>query len=277
MLTGFSKTFYVLKLESHTSEKLIAGGFRSLLEADFYDEKEGDLHSAFLQLSTGIERMLKIALVSHRMLACEYTQPMNDSIKKTFGHDLLKAYHTCTSILREQYSVDLKLGDDERAILDFLNNFANGERYFHLNEVEKPTNKNDPVSKWIVIVRKIHESRFTLKRSEKIFRKILQSLDGNGIGNRYTHYTDITGHPLLTAEVMYSRETWKRNVKYIILSVIRMLKPIRELLILISERAAEFENIKGIRTMVIPSYDDYFTFVLLDHESALGRRQWSSR
>jgi hypothetical protein len=273
-MIGFTRTFHLLKLESHTAEHLLKDAFSTLLRADFYSEGEGAFHSAFFNLTIGVERLLKIALISNELVTAKNASPKPGYMKSAFSHNLSKTYAACISLVESRGVKTESLSQLQNEILYFLTEYAKGERYFHLNQLEAPSREKDPVTNLQSILRNLHESRIGYDRANLLFLKLLQRLDNANIPNTYTYFTDSSGHPMTVAEIEHVRLMWKMNKKYLVLAIMRCLQPIRELLNMLSAEAIVMEIEMGMKEMNIPDYADFFGFLEVDKESDIKNGLW---
>jgi hypothetical protein len=274
MIMLFTKSGYLLKLEAHTAERTLKEGFRILLKTSLYSEDEGDFHSAFFLLSIGIERLLKLALISNELLEVRYGLPKAGHLKKEFGHDIMKAHSACLTLLERRGTSPEQLSEIQKETLSFLSQFAGKSRYFHLDQIETPTKTLDPVSAWASIVRRCHYTRFSAKRINSLFHGILKKMDEENIENKYTYFLDDSGSPMLLADIEHDRLMWKMNKRHLAWLILRSLQPIQELLNMTSAEATALEIDLGMRQMAIPEYTDFFQFLLISEESHVKNSLW---
>jgi len=85
---GFYKKFSLLTQEAHLAKNALLSGFDLLLKANFFQDKDGYFYSAFFHISIGMERILKLAVVTDYMLSNNYQTPTIKQLKKDFSQTL---------------------------------------------------------------------------------------------------------------------------------------------------------------------------------------------
>ena len=98
---GFDKRFSLLAQEAHLAKNTLLSGFDLLLRANFFQGKDGYFYSAFFHISIGMERILKLAVVTHYMLTNNYQTPTIKQLKKDFGHDIRTLYGECQKLMSQ--------------------------------------------------------------------------------------------------------------------------------------------------------------------------------
>src|SRR5215813_7068068 len=137
-LLGFDRRFTLLAQECHLTRATLLSGFDQLLKANLYEEKDGHFYSAFFNISIGMERLLKLALVTHHMLINDYRTPKISELKNEYGHKIEALYNKATGLIphypRPGVSKNApELSQDDASIIDFFSEYAIGSRYFNLN------------------------------------------------------------------------------------------------------------------------------------------------
>ncbi len=114
---GFDKQFTLLAQEAHLTKNMILSGFDLLLKANFFQDKDGYFYSSFFNISIGMERLLKLAVVTHYMLTNNYSTPTIVQLKNKFGHDVKTLYDECVRLMPEYHPLSTKQADDDYSSL----------------------------------------------------------------------------------------------------------------------------------------------------------------
>lgn len=115
----------------------LLSGFDLFQRSNF--DHPGGFYSAFFQLSTGLERLMKIVVILDHQ-AKNDLMPPTDKQLRSLGHSIVDCYTTCKSIatIRNQVLKHWFGSDDlEYKILIFLSDFARGALL-----------QSRPVSRW---------------------------------------------------------------------------------------------------------------------------------
>jgi len=78
----FSRTFSLLQQEGHLARASLLTGIDFLLRANLDERKIGNFYSSFFQLAIGIERILKLVIITNHMLENKYKPPNRWRAKK---------------------------------------------------------------------------------------------------------------------------------------------------------------------------------------------------
>ncbi|WP_242632677.1 hypothetical protein [Thiothrix fructosivorans] len=99
-----------------------------------------------------MERILKLAVVTHYMLTNNYQTPTIKQLKKDFGHDIRTLYTESLKLLpiylHPNAATPSSTQNDE-ALIDFFTEYGVGSRYFNLNEVCEAKQDRSPLDKWL--------------------------------------------------------------------------------------------------------------------------------
>lgn len=276
---GFDKKFGLLGQESFLAKNTILSGFDLLLNANFFQAKEGYFYSAFFHLSIGIERILKLAVITHHMLDNNYTTPTIKQLKFNFGHDIKAAYEECEKLSpiyrpnATSHKFNLEPIDIE--ILDFLAEYGMKSRYFNIDEVCEAKNDKSPLEKWHKIADKLYDKNTPGGIKEKAALNLMYKMDSMGSSNSFTINLGFDGHPMTEFDIYYLQYVTEKSAPLAIWRMIEILRPIYFLLDGMSDKAADYENTNNIKAMTIPRYEEFFYFLLAMKPDIKRRKQWS--
>lgn len=179
----FSEKELNLSNEASLTASLLGNGLNALRKADLYNK--GLYYQAFFSLSIGIERLLKIIVITQYRVDHDESFPTDINPRK-FGHDLMMLCEY-TGIQFESDSIHFK-------IIDFLNTFAKKSRYYNIDSMMNSNIKyDDPLSDWHLISQKIYHlsGKKTTIQNKQVLANMIDSfssisfhgLQGNEITN----------------------------------------------------------------------------------------------
>lgn len=154
----FTEKERLLANEAALTSSLLGNGLNALRKADLYNK--GLYYQAFFSISIGIERLLKIIVITQ--FRCEHNGEFPTDINlREFGHDIIKLYEY-TGIKLDKNSIYYN-------IISFLNDFAKKSRYYNIDSMmNKNIRYDDPLNEWYTISQAIVEP---LKKKKSICNK----------------------------------------------------------------------------------------------------------
>ncbi|KFX80704.1 hypothetical protein [Ralstonia solanacearum] len=273
---GFDKKFSLLAQEAHLTKNTLLSGFDLLLKANFFQDKDGYFYSAFFHLSIGMERLLKLAVVTHHMLTNNYQTPTTKQLKG-FGHKIDVLYEECIR-LKPIYShpnaVAPTLTANDEVLLNFISEYGDGARYFNLNEICEAKMDRSPLYKWLDLARATYEDYTPHQVRERSALNLMYRMDREGPPNGFTSHLDEHGHPMMVFDCLHRQYVIEKSAPLVLWRLIEMLRPIHFLLTGMAHKASEYEAANGISSMVIPHYEDFFPFLLAHKDSIKRRKRW---
>lgn len=274
---GYDKKFTLLAQEAHLTKNTILSGFDLLLKANFFQDRDGYFYSSFFNISIGMERLLKLAVITHYMLTNSYSTPTIKQLKSQFGHDVKTLYGECVKLMPEYHPNRTKqktLDTEDQALIDFFTEYALNSRYFNLNEVCEAKMDRSPLDKWLEIARSVFERYTPQQVRQKGAIDLLYSMDRAGQANSFTNHLDESGHPMMVFDCLHRQYVVQKSAPLVIWRLVEVLRPIHLLLEAMVQKATEHEKNLGKPTMIIPHYEDFFYFLLADKVSIKRRRRW---
>jgi len=276
---GLPTEFTLLTQEAYLAKNSILSSFDFLSKANFYQEKDGYFYSGFFNLTIGLERMMKLAVVSDYMLKNNYRAPTDKNLKVSFGHFINTMYQHMVKLSAEHTNGEVQLPDEESddyKLIEFLSKFAAKSRYYNLNELGKSTDLPSPLQEWWEIASSVYEVYTPYHIREKRQRALLHAMDNRGIYNSFTREMDFDGQ-LMTVFDVYNRQlVIEKSAPLIIWRILELFRPIFNLLDAISH-AAHGSSHEGRRgDLVIPHYSEFFYFFNADRKSARSNKRWLS-
>ena len=164
----FKEEEKLLLIEGELTDTMLLLGLDCLRRANIY--QKGLYYQAFYSLGVGIERLLKLIIITKYRVDNGGDFPDNSYVRK-YGHDIYK--------MIEQVKPDLLEDDVSCLVIKFLSDFSKTTRYYNLDSITGcGINKLNPLSEW----KKIEEviiSKYVRKKKEIMNKNELASmLDG---------------------------------------------------------------------------------------------------
>ncbi len=281
MNLNFSETFNFFSQECFLARNSILSGFDFLLKTRLNEEKDGYFYSAFFQLSIGIERLLKVIIITDYMLDNNLELPPEAEFRK-HGHDILKLYYFCTKINDKYSSKEFSYPQESTInlqVLNFLSEYAKTTRYYNLNQLSIPSKANfgqtkyPPIAEWFYISENILKKELTTlqwQRLEKQGESILLNLKDNN----FTSLLDFDNQIMTTFDVIWRMTRYQKSIPHVIWILMELLKPTYYLMNKISEKSSQIEHDNGITKMRIPFLYEFFYFLLSNRSDTLKRKKW---
>ena len=223
----------------------------------------GQFYSAFFNYAIGLERLLKVLLMLDQWHN-ERKFPDNDQLKKfggKSGHNL-QILHQSVCLLFPQYKIeekaDWKLDAINQDFLIFLADFANGSRYFNLDQLAGFTNKHgvNPIYRW-----------------QRLFYRTY-SQDYPTAGKIVTK-PDVPEDTMSTTELARHHVIMTATCPYICWRLIQLLIPLQALLIAIREQIHNDDFALSLDADAsVPFMEEFLGFVCEDKTIIFESEDW---
>lgn len=260
MKSYFDKRFFWFTAECSIIKGLLINGFNNLLRAKWeqfeYDYK---FFLAFYQVSQGLERINKIAIICNYMLENNYSLPPKDKIKG-LSHNLAKTYRSATGN-------DLT---DKYRIVKFLSDFNSQGRYENLNKLTSTEESVSILIEWSDICEVVYQANRTVRGLEQDYKDIIQQSD-----EIFPLLTDF--NQKLRMNVFLNQKIMiEKSASLIIWEIIKLFKPIYDDLnnINIKSHAYEISEFNKSSQMVIPVFSDFFYEVFMLSKKEVMKKRW---
>jgi hypothetical protein len=264
----FSQTYQLLEQESLIVRSCLCTGLTDLRKAN---QEKGRNYTAFFQLSIGIERMAKLALILDYMAQNNLQAPGERHVR-AYGHDLVTLYNKVksTSQLRgHEIASSFALSPLATQVLEFLSDFAKGMRYANLDELATGSSQRKPLEEWRLILQGAVSSKVkakTAKRSNAI-AKVLE--------NKISLISsDLAGTPLSLASYIYEPVLSDAASKHLIRELLSLLAPLRDFIVETSCTANQVPAACCQSTTHIPIMSEFFEFIWLDTKYLQRKKRW---
>jgi hypothetical protein len=273
----FSHTFTLLQQEGHLARASLLSGMDFLLKANLDENKIRNFYSAFFQLSIGIERTLKLVVITNYMLENQYTPPTDEELRKKYGHNIKATYLHALSLLKKwehEPSPPPVVGSTDDKILDFLEKFANKARYYNLRELNNTTADRGPLGDWYSICKKVAINEIGMVRLDKDCERIMYEMDRAGMVG-YSARFDFDGHPMTLFDDYWRMHLIQKSAPHLVWRLVQFITPLYQALRNIAFEAMEYENKEQLKLPVIPHLYEFFVFALATKSDSLRRKSWT--
>lgn len=264
--------FHLLAQECDLAKASFLGAFTAFSYIDV--GKTGSMYSAFFQAAIGLERLMKLVVIIDHNVKNDLANPTNKELKD-IGHDLVVLYDRC-SALAGDLSLDVSgwFKDEslERQMLIFLSKFAKFSRYYNLDEIGGGSRDTDPIVEWVKLHQLIAEKYIPYKQREKLNAEAVQIADSL---SAYGFQRWLTGEYITTVDFIYLSKLMTKANPYCVWTLIRLLKPFRNLLDTLCDQAHHIEDAKGVATPNVPYVTEFFPFFFSTLDSVRGRKNWT--
>lgn len=273
----FSRTFTLLQQEGHLARASLLAGIDFLLRANLDERKIGNFYSSFFQLTIGIERILKLVVITNHMLENNYKPPTDGELKNKYGHNIKTTYLHALSVRNkwgdEKIMPPVSDSIDDK-ILDFLEKFANKARYYNLRELNNTTPDRGPLGDWYSICKKVANSEIGLVKLNKDSERIMHQMDQAGMVG-YSATFDFDGHPMTLFDEYWRMHVIQKVAPHVVFKIVQFITPLYDALRYITFEAVDYENKNQFNLPVIPHLYEFFVFALANKPHALRRKSWA--
>lgn len=259
---------------------LLQGCFKTALRA-LRTANSGDA-SLFYAVSfnyvVGLERLLKVILI----LDCwnfERRFPTDAELKQhggKTGHDLKILFESVKKLfLKYKVTQDQHSDPDglDEKVLTFLSEFARASRYFNLDTLGGSSRSADPLEKWARLIDEIYIT--AIPEGKRINNELEVAAFVRTIEDCVSDMgsTSLNGEPQSYMESSQEHEKTMLVIPEICWRLVRMLVPLKRLLIALRTTAHENEGPLDDETS-IPFMEEFLDFVCSDKEIVLNSQDW---
>jgi hypothetical protein len=266
--TKFSPSFLLLQQEGHLISACLALGLTELRVANVHNK--GALYSSLLNISVGMERLMKAIIIMQYMLTNNLSVPTKKQLKD-YGHKITDLYDECVKISISN-SVNLPkrslLNKTSQKLLELLSDFAQTTRYHNLDALSDQQIGKDPLEYWSEIMSLILKQDVPKREKDKILE--VARMNATAIEDMtMTMMQGLNKKPLTTEEALALPGLHDEATKYAVLHLIEMLSPIRDLISELSHSAYD-----GFSQPPFPQMQGFLEWIWDDRQHVLGKRKW---
>lgn len=258
----FQKTFTLLQNEGFLMQGCFKSSLRGLLQAP--SGEPGPFYSVFFNYAIGLERLLKILLMLDRWHD-ERKFPDNAELKKyggKSGHNVAML-HASALTLFSKYQVkrnnEWELDAINKYLLNFLADFANGSRYFNLDQLAGSI---------------IQQGENPIYRWQRLFYRAYTQ--DHPTAEPIITRPDVSEDAMSTSELTCHHVIMMAARPYICWRLVRLLIPLHALLIAIREEVHNDDLALGgpDADASVPFMEEFLDFVCEDKSIVLESEDW---
>ena len=261
-----------MQQEGYLFRSCLSEGLTALRNANIHDI--GQYYIAFFQLSIGLERLMKVIIILEYAATHDLTFPTT-ALLRGLGHDLHELVAGVQRIQASWPSHPLSFlisSTIEWEILDHLNEFAKGARYFNLDRITAHTSRVDPLRRWKFILERIiatehsvHEPGIAAAQST-IMCAASQCL--NPLSSQEEQVR-------AWQQYFENGQMYEQGAGYATYRVLRILDGLREVLYEVTSAAHAMANCMGIKDACVPFMTEFLSFVdAEDCQRVIDKKCW---
>lgn len=269
VVNEFPPSFMLLQQEGYLISSCLTTGMTELRSANV--QNKGAFYSALLNLSVGIERLMKAAVIIDHMVKNDLAVPTRKQLK-AYGHDLLQLHSSCVEIAKAESRIIPTVAEVDaisREILILLNDFALSTRYHNLDALSSPNSSRDPLAHWNEILLSILRIDVPDRTKAKIVGRGVAIADAIS-SHTMTIMQGLDKQALSTAHALILPGLHDQAVKHAVLYLIKFLCPLRDLLSDLSHKAYT----TGGSIPPFPQMHEFLTWLWDDRSFVLRKKRW---
>ncbi len=257
--------------EGHLASTSLLAGFESLAKIDY--DKPGTVYLTLFQLSTGLERIMKIAVILDYKVRNDLANPSDLQLRR-LGHSITDLY-SALRVASESHAMTDGWFDDDTLwgeLLFVLSEFARGSRYYNIDQLVSGRDAPDPLIRWFEVHMRIAEDAVSCERLGDIMQRARNHCEALGL---FGWEMGPRGQPDLTIDVTYQLEVARVTRGHCVWTIIEILKPIYRLIERLVNEVHQTERQKGIEDLTVPYMVEFFPFCLARRKTAIRRKAWT--
>lgn len=270
----FAPLFHLLLREANLARSSVIFGLNALRKAGI-DDRQGQSYVAAFQLSTAIERLLKLVLILDYMVSHGGSTPPREVIKK-FSHDLVGLLAACRKVAEARGSqalVPLIPTSVEMRLLQHLSDFAREGRYFNLDTIGGHQATHDFLPRLHALSAEVFNSEVPPKVRKRIAggAAFMSAVLG---GMSYVVAHDPSGAAMDLEQTAKTVGMYKVAAPYVTRHAALLVRRIVDLLEEIGDQARGSTPEGRAGRMDVPAFGEVFAFLPLWPAYLLRRRRW---
>jgi len=253
--------YLLLSREAGLAAMSLCEGLTCLRKTDFIQNAYA-LH-AFFSVSVGMERMMKLILISEHRRSNDNAFPDNGFLKR-FGHKINDLYAVCKTLAdklnKSHLYRDVESSPISKEIISFLNDFGDKARYYNLDTLTGITQANEePLKRWHISVNQpIISLHYRQSRAAMLLEEHLANVDGVLV-----RHHDYSGNDITSLQQLVSNaQTIEVCRKYSVLYTYKILRFLSALL-----KEIDYPHL-------FPHLSEYFFQLTFDDKYVLTKKRW---
>jgi hypothetical protein len=264
---NYPPSFLLLQQEGHLISSCLALGLTELRAANVHNK--GAFYSSLLNISVGMERLMKAIIIMQHMLNNDLLAPTKNQLKN-YGHNIIELYDECVKISisnKVKLPNRRSLNNTNQKLLELLSDFAQTTRYHNLDALSTQQAGKDPLEHWGKIMLLILEQDVTKQQRGKIL-KTARMVASNIDDMTMTIMQGLNKQPLTTEEALALPGLHDQAVGYAVLHLMNIFSPIRDLISELSRLAYGFD------VAPFPQMQEFLEWIYDDRQYVLRKRKW---
>ena len=268
----FSHEFRMVTQEGHLASTSLLAGFEAMNKLDY--DKPGTVYSTLFQLTTGLERIMKIAFILDHKVRNDLANP-SDAQLRQLGHSITNLYAVLRSAAESRSITDgwFEAPTMHSELLAVLSEFARGSRYYNFDQLVGRCGSADPLILWFAIHTRIADAALSYKCRSGIMQRARSHCEARGL---FGWEMGPKGRWDLTIDVTYQLEVARISRGHCVWTIIEILRPIYLLIDQLTNEVHQLEQQKGIDDPTVPYMAEFFPFCFTDKKTAIRRKAWTT-
>lgn len=279
------KIYRFLEQEAQLAQCLLTNGLQEISQAELTDYEKGKFYGGAFQISIGLERLMKLAVILNHMLKHNYAPPTIKELKG-YGHKLVQLYEHIKTLHNTKSDDKFNNGQLEFDTIKILSDFAVSSRYYNLDRLEDSIDlltprgpfvdldRNDPLTRIILNIMSLYESQSKRYIREKRLYKAFNKYPASEIGNY--HRSPLSGGLEMLVDIVQTLNYVHHGKGYFNYTVIRHIRFICSVLEDLVDKCHNYEEANGMtQTIVVPYLHHLFPIRYTTKSSALKRKNWT--
>lgn len=270
----FAPTYHLFLREATLARSSIVFGLNALRSAGV-SERQGEFYTAAFQLSTAIERMLKLILILDFMASNAGSTPNQKQIK-AYMHDLASLFHSCKAVAQRRGIIALDgllPSSFEMRLLHVLSDFARDGRYFNLDAIGGHRSAQDILPRLETMYAECFRSEVPERRQRRVSDQAV--FMGAVLGDStMVALHDLSGSTMDLSQAAHSVGLYKETAPYMTRHAAVLLRGIISVLQSVGN-VAQGTTVEGRKgRMDVPDFGEMVSFLPDDPVQLLRRRRW---
>ena len=263
------ESFRLLQQEGYLFQSSLTQGLTALRNAN--DSQKGNFYVAFFQLSIGLERLMKSAIIVHYMATNNLTRPSQGTLK-SLGHRLLDLFSYISKLRISEPNPLVEIEEDTISydLLCVLDEFARSTRYFNLDSLSSTATTSDPLRDYDNVIERILKENVRQVTVEDVAeqRSVIASLVSQtsmGIDPGAPHESS---HDTLQRMFVNPR-LQDLAARHAVYHVIKLIDSLKRFVSNVSCAAQVLD-----RNASVPCMHEFLEFAWLDRKYILRKKRW---
>ncbi len=217
---------------------------------------------------------MKIAFILDHKARNDLANP-SDTQLRGFKHSITELYTFLRNAAKAHSITDgwFETSTNQIELLTVLSEFARASRYYNIDQLVSGQETTDPLTRWFAVHMRIAEDALSYRRLNGIMRRAQQQCEALGLLGLEM---GPKGQWDLTIDVTFQLGVAHVSRGHCVWAVIEILQPIYRLIESLIDKVHQLEQQDGIETPSVPYMTEFFPFCLVDRDTAIHRKTWTT-